>query len=192
MDEELRTGPVASGQGCRAWTMLLRPVPGRFLPLPARPGLFCQPKCQHGRLLSDVPADKGHFASGGPEQCPFLFPSQGPCFSGWRGGQLRAAGWLLLSHPAQPSWLGSVPRLQKEESAPELFLLKGEEWHFIWGDQKASVETIEVFLWAPGLFARAWPAKSCPWRRDCCHWALCHEIASVGQSRKQQPRRARV
>ena len=37
---------------------------GGFLFLWARPGRFCQLKCQHGRFLSKVPGDKGCFGPG--------------------------------------------------------------------------------------------------------------------------------
>lgn len=102
--------------------------PGRFLPLPARPGLLCQPKCQHGRFLSEVPADKGRFAPGGGlSSVLFCVPHRGLPFLVGRG-QLPAAGLFLLSHPAQPLLAGVSPQAPGGgASSRELFLQKGEE-----------------------------------------------------------------
>lgn len=104
--------------------------PGRFLPLPARPGLLCQPKCQHGRwFLSEVPADKGRFAPGRGDLSSVLFcvPHRGLPFLAGRG-QLPAAGLFLLSHLAQPLPAGVSPQAPGGgASSGELFLQKGEE-----------------------------------------------------------------
>lgn len=168
---------MGCGWGCRVWTR----IPGRFPPLPARPGLFCQLKCQHGRFLSQVPADKRRFAAAwGPEQCPFLFASQRPSFSGQQGGRALSRGPFFAESPCPTTLTAGhrSPGSSQEEPAggppQSCFCSWGGgccEEHFMWGGgiKKPSEETTEIFYGHGGLFAKAWPAESCQERRACCH-----------------------
>lgn len=144
--KQCRTGPRASQRSC----------------------LFCQPKCQQGPVVSEVPPDKGRFAPrgrvGGRSAVPLPSASRGPPL------RARRVGRFLLSHPAPPQPAGVSP----SPPSPALTPFLGRSQHpgsdscvrgegaipFYGGDRKSLEETTAVFGGAGG----AW-------------WAVCQILA---------------
>lgn len=136
--------------------------------------LFCQPKCQQGPVVSEVPPDKGRFAPrgrvGGRSAVPLPSASRGPPL--WA----RRVGRFLLSHPAPPQPAGVSPSPRSPALTPFLgrsqhpgsdSCVRGRaQYHFMGGIEKALKKQQPSFGGRGehgGRFAKSWPAESRPW-----------------------------
>lgn len=144
--------------------------PGTGLPA-SRGGscLFCQPRCQQGRVVFEVPPDKGRFGpgagrAGGSSVVPLLSASQRPSFPGRQGGPVSAespcpasAGWgqPLPRVPAPTPVLG---RSQPLGASP---VCGGGRNTILLGGSKSLHETVHIF-WGGGGHGGSLPNPGLP------------------------------